>query len=331
MAKGRTKPLCFSEEDLRPKTGFPEPRSGGDVFGALAAANAAYNGIYVHNPMHNRVFGGLDELRLLGLATRGQGQMALRCIAPSGSGKTTTVVAYQRLMAKTLNLAESQIPVLIVPLEHGTTVRSLWTAVLRALGDTMIKRSDTEETLRARAYKALVHFGVQLLVLDEVQHLDYSSNARTDPTDTLKRILDDGIIPLVFLGTEESSGMLKRNVQLANRMLPPCDIHRLDPQDQRDRQDFEGFLLRLDKAIVDRKLTREASNLAETRTAACLLEVSSGVIGRVVNLVRVAFGMSFRREAARIELCDLSTATENWAVAQGLAPHNPFRFIKKAA
>jgi hypothetical protein len=56
------------------------------------------------------------------------------------------------------------------------------------------------------------------------------------------------------------------------------------------------------------------AGLDDHLVSACLLEVSAGVIGRVVNLLRVALGRAYRRQACRIELCDLQAATASWAV-----------------
>ncbi len=47
-------------------------------------------------------------------------------------------------------------------------------------------------------------------------------NARNDVTDALKVLLDSGVVPIAFLGTELANGMFRRNLQLSS----PRDICR---------------------------------------------------------------------------------------------------------
>ena len=138
-------------------------------------------------------------------------------------------------------------------------------------------------------------------------------------------MLDDGIVPLALTGTTQALPMLRRNVQLANRMIEPADIIPLNSKVPQDVKDFTGFLKRLDAAIVEKGLMVGQAGLADHLVAAAIMEVSKGVLGRAVNLVRVAFQRAVCRKADMIELCDLYAATEDWAFPQRIAVRNPFR------
>lgn len=68
----------------------------------------------------------------------------------------------------------------------------------------------------------------ELLIVDEVQHLNYRNGLKNDVTDTLKGLLDADVIPIVFFGTEDAAQMFGRNLQLNGRLLPPCDLNPLN-------------------------------------------------------------------------------------------------------
>lgn len=327
MTSSKTRRTRFDLSELQPLTGNPTPSEAPPILIAATAKIAAFNAIYIHNPSHRKLLSALDQLMRLGMATPGQRQFAVRSLGPSGSGKTTTAEAFQRIVARreeTGGANGKPHSVLIVPLESGCSVRSLWVSINLRLGETMIKRSDTEETLRQRAYRAIQRLGIKLIIIDEVQHLD-TARGRGDVTDSLKRILDDGIVPLALLGVNDAEPMLRRNDQLANRMLPPADIVPLSAGQTQDRRDFEGFLSRLDAGMLQAKLVRRLSKFDEVLTAACLMEVTQGILGRATNLIRIAYRRSICRSADHVEICDLAWATSDWAIKQSLAVHNPFR------
>lgn len=309
----------FSPEELKPSTG--------DVTNALSAADvgrarSVYRAIYIRSPSHRRMHKAFDRLRALGVATRGQPQRAIRNSALSGSGKTAGAIAY----ANHVNAAASAetITVLHVTLDRATTVRRLWAAVNEKTGDEYSDQG-SEDMLRRRAFKLLDKWKVQLLMIDEAQHLGYRASARNDVTDSIKKALDDGIVPIALLGNEQLAPLLSANVQLTNRMEPPCDLKALDINVRQDRLEFAEFVRRLDEALVNRQLLSDPSQLTDPRALRCLYVISSGVMGRVVNLVEQALVHALERNAARIEPYDLMVATDRWAVAQGLVSYNPFR------
>ncbi|WP_206378795.1 TniB family NTP-binding protein, partial [Sphingomonas sanguinis] len=204
----------------------------------------------------------------------------------------------------------------------GSSV-GLFSSILRELGDGFYEKG-TEEVLQKRSYLGLRERGVKLLIIDEVQHLQYRSTPRSDVTDTLKRVLDDAICPLVFIGIDDAAPFLNANKQLANRLHPPCDLPPLDIWNETQRATFKAYAHGLDKALVDSGLTTRLSGLAKGNRLTCLMAVSNGVLGRVSNLVRSALAEALSRNAEMIEVCDLSAATQSWAMVQGFIDYDPF-------
>ncbi len=216
------------------------------------------------------------------------------------------------------------VPVIKIDLERHTTSKKLMILILEAFRDPYASYGN-ELTLKRRVLSCFERFGTELLIVDEVQHLNYRNGLRNDVTDTLKGMLDTGLVPIAFLGTDEALPMFKRNLQLNGRLLPPCDLHPLNVRSGRDQKLFAGYVARLDQVLVDQGVFRQPSGLNEAEILAGLFDVSKGVVGRVNRLMHAAIEVAVRRGATRLEIADLSWAVDAWAVEQSFTDRNPFR------
>lgn len=312
----------FTADELAPSNGSPVEDLSLPASRRTAKTVETYDGIYLQHPAHRRLFAQFDYLRELGLTTTGP-KRALRVAGESGAGKTTAIEEYIKLDLARRTPIEGVLPVGAVKLDRACTTKRLMASCLEMYGDEYSDAS-VESVLRRRLYECVRRFGTELIFIDEVQHLALRSSSRSDPTDMLKRMLDDGVVPLVFTGNEDALPLMKRNIQLANRMIAPCDIARLDRRNPEDVATFRTFVRRLDEAMVERGLVRRSSDLADPRTLLCLFVVSKGLLGRVVNLVRAALEIATRRGADLVEPHDLSKATQTWAMPQAIIGYDPF-------
>lgn len=309
----------------QPATGQRLEHIGGDINEEVAAKLATFQTLYVPYPPHIELRGRIDYVLQLGKLSRGQPQKGLRVLAPSGSGKTATVMAAIRRIESVTPRTETFIPALYVPLERDTTPKKLMISILQAFGDPFALRG-TEIALKDRVYACFERFGTLVLFIDEVQHLRPNARRTTsDATDALKRLLDGGVVPIVFLGTEEAQDLFTKNVQLSSRLHAPADLRQLRRDNERDRGLLKGFVENLDAKLLEERLTSRPSPLSHPRIRSCLHEVSDGVVGRVSRLLGVALEISLRRGGEMLEAYDLAEATERWAVAQGFLKTNPFR------
>lgn len=307
-----------------PETGGLEEDTSAAANARVAAAIASFDEIFIPYPRHVLFHSRCDYLRQLGQATKGHPQKGMRVLAPSGSGKTTAAEAFTKLAERRLPPTANFKPFLLVKLDKGATSKKLYGWILAEFGDGFSDRG-TEQTLRRRVVECFRHFGTQLLFIDEVQHLNFRSTTSNDVTDSLKSLLDTGVVPIVFMGTEDAEGMFKRNLQLNGRLLPPCDFNPLRPTFSEEAELFATYWSHLDAEIIKRGLITTPSGLHDPEFLGALHKVSAGVIGRVSHLTRESLDIALRRGAERIELYDFTLATDRWAIPQGFGETNPFR------
>jgi hypothetical protein len=219
----------------------------------VAKKIALFRSIVLPYPRHVLFHSRCDYLQKLGVANRGKPQMGLRMLAPSGSGKSTAALEYKALVERRSPPTDAFVPIVYVALDSASTSKRLMVQILHALGDPLAERG-TEQSLRSRAIDYLRRLGVQLLIIDEVQHLNFRSSAKADVTDALKSFLDAGVTPIVFLGTDEARPMFESNLQLNGRLLAPLDMPKLEPSKSEDRDLFASFVWGLCEGIAERRV-----------------------------------------------------------------------------
>ena len=137
---------------------------------------------------------------------------------PSGIGKSTIIRAYQALVPREHQPGRTYIPVLMVSVPPSPTSRSLAGAVLEAMGQKKAYRGTAPEKT-AWIYELFNRCGVEMILLDEFQHLLYAPtlNAFRDVTDWLKNFLEDTKVGMVGCGLPAAETVVNSNEQLARR------------------------------------------------------------------------------------------------------------------
>ncbi|MBX3595067.1 TniB family NTP-binding protein [Sphingomonas sp.] len=311
----------FANQELIPSTGSPVEDLSLATARVTAAKIVDFDQIYLQHPAHRRLFAQFDYLRQVCKAPGPK--RAIRVVGPSSAGKSTAIGEYQQIVARRGDAEQGAVPLLSVKLDRACTTKRLMTSILDEYGDEYSEAS-VESTLRKRVYLCIERLKTELIFVDEVQHLNFRASERSDPTDTLKRMLDDGVVGLVFAGDPTALPLLSRNIQLANRMIAPCDLMPLEFGKPEDNATFKSFVQRLDAAMVERRITARSSGFDDPRTLRCMFIVSAGLLGRVVNLVRAALEVSTRRGADFVEPHDLSRAVRDWAMPQLICKYDPF-------
>lgn len=147
---------------------------------------------------------------------------------PSGVGKSTLIKEYVRELESTDPPQLGHRSVLIVEIPSSPTKKNLATAMLTAMNDPYAdSRSHSAETKFARIVLLLSRLGVEVVVLDEAQHLvDYKRNAAYEAADWIKSLMNETSITFVLVGLKRTEGLLWANEQLRRRFSATVDYNR---------------------------------------------------------------------------------------------------------
>lgn len=311
---------------------------------------AAFENMRIDHRRIPTVHSTLDLARQAGKLTGRRPKRYVEFFAASHTGKTTAIKTYiedvivPELIADGIfpndialdDVAERQTRVLHVTLSPHATPRSLASDILRKLGDQRAHKG-AKDILLARVYEFLGNHGVELLILDEIQHLSTSltkgpTNPRrdtrmesTDVTDTLKRMMIEGLVPMVFVGVPEARAHLTFDVQLTNRELAKIDFSPLKWSDPNDQKTFIDYCAQAAILIQQFSLLPERSTLTEGGIAEQLWAATGGCIGLVSRLVEEAVLHVMKRNGLRVELQDLALAVDTRGIPNGYSTYNPFR------
>lgn len=313
--------------DALPTTGRALPQFDRDGTLRETAAKEAMRCILIQYPKQTAIIERIEALRLSTRGVRGVPLPGLRLSQVSQAGKTKTLRHYiADLKARTQIAGDPINPhqVIYIGLKRRVTVKMLYQRLLSELGDPHPDKGNLE-TLVQRAEEFLLRLQVDLLIVDEVQHL---ANGRTDSsevTDELKSFLDMGLVPVVFAGNEDSKAFFEDNSQLSARLGAPLELTPTDLSTAAEAEMFKKFCIDLDEAIAATGVVRQLSNFGAKEVLQGLLAASSGHVGRVCRLVGAALEHAARRDADYIEVYDLSHAVENLAIPSRWTARNQFQ------
>ncbi len=147
---------------------------------------------------------------------------------PSGVGKSTLIKEYVRGLESAKEAEEVKRSVLVVEIPSSPTKKNLATAMLTAMKDPYAdSRSHSAETKFARIILLLSNLNVEVVVLDEAQHLvDYKRNVAYEAADWVKSLMNETRIMFVLVGLKRTEGLLWANEQLRRRFSATVDYNR---------------------------------------------------------------------------------------------------------
>ena len=291
-----------------------------------ARAKEVMRNISIAYPKQTAIMERIEALRLSTLGIRGVPLPGLRLSQVSQAGKTKTLEIYIHNLQCSKEVGEAEDnyrQVVFLGLKRRVTVKMFYQRLLRELGDPHPEKGNLE-TLVQRAEEFLGRLRVELLIVDEVQHLANPRSDSGEVTDELKSFLDRGVVPVVFAGNEESESFFGNNAQLSARLGAPLELNPTNLDAGDDAKMFKAFCIGLDKAISASGLFPQSSNFGSKEVLQGLVIASSGHIGRVCRLVGAAMEHAARRDAEYVEVYDLSFAIDNIGIRSQWISYNPF-------
>jgi len=137
---------------------------------------------------------------------------------PTGCGKTTLYKQYEVQFPRQETLQGTEVTVLSASIPVPATVKGLATTLLFNLGDPIAEKGTIlSQTLRLE--KLIKHCKVELIILDEFQHIIDRDSHKILQTisDWLKNLLNSTNVPMVLIGMPGSDIILDANAQLKRR------------------------------------------------------------------------------------------------------------------
>lgn len=315
------------EHSIAPSTGMESPtrergaRKPSDLAHVVGSGLAAFKGIIMPTDAQRTAVRQMDSLRIMGLQQQdGEQRRAYRYLNHSGAGKSTCAKILRDHVNAQPDRDPGLKPVLHVTLSTTGTPKSFASSILDAMGDNYSTRGEAELLLR-RVRQGIREFGVELLIIDEMNHFRHKSMAK-DAANTIKNILTLGWVPVVLMGTPEAQALFTDNRELKNRCAPQVVLSAYDVDDDDDLLRWSKFLGRMDAAIVDRHILASSSGLADPDLAADLCRASNGLIGELHNILLTALEQVLLAGEDHIGHLRLADAVDAWCMQDGTIDRN---------
>ncbi len=327
LPDGADAPPTVWGRSVAPIAGTGSPRTGkgvrkpSDLAHVVGSGLAAFKGIILPTDAQRTAVRQMDSLRIMGLQQKdGEQCRAYRYLNHSGAGKSTCAALLRHHVDAQPDRDPSLKPVLHVTLSTTGTPKSFASSILDAMGDNYSTRGEAELLLR-RVRQGIREFGVELLIIDEMNHFRHKSLAK-DAANTIKNILTMGWVPVVLMGTPEAQALFTDNRELKNRCAPQVVLSAYDFDDDDDLLRWSKFLGRMDAAIVGRKILTSSSGLADPDLAADLCRASNGLIGELHNILLTALEQVLLAGEDHIGHHHLADAVDAWCMQDGTIDRN---------
>ncbi|WP_242416545.1 TniB family NTP-binding protein [Sphingomonas panni] len=319
----------------------PWPSNGGPALSGLASAFglgdrsrrvgravADVTSMRLPYPPQLAAMGDFAEAMHTGDALRASGcgrHVGCLLLDPTGCGKTTAARAYVELMSA--DAEPGTIPAVYARVPQNGTAIGLYTSILSRLGDHHVNIS-RENKLFEHVVTRLTEAGTRILFLDEADKSPGTNPAAgriAGSTVSVARLLmDEGVVPVVLLGTELGTGSIADDKELAGRLLAPTSLSPLVWHDDYDRGIWIDLLAELDRRLTQGVCDRPYG-LGDEEVAETLMTAANGTIGQLMGIVRSAVREMARADRSHLLKEDLVYAIDSWSVGYGYIMENPLR------
>jgi hypothetical protein len=273
---------------------------------------------FIHSPQAERALTRLSEVH--GDTRRTGASKGLVIQGPSGVGKSTLIKEYVRELKATEPPESGKRTVLVVEIPSSPTKKNLATAMLTALKDPYADaRGHSAEVKFARIILLMTNLGVEVVVLDEAQHLvDYRRNDAHEAADWIKSLMNETSITFVLVGLKRTEGLLWANEQLRRRFSATVDYNRFSYAECTSAQ----FSMLLE--VIASLLPVKAISFTEPQLLRRFHMASFGLIDYLIKILDRAVWLVQHRELEGINLYVLAEAFLDEVWSKATDQRNPF-------
>lgn len=193
------------------------------------------NSIYVPHPQAQRILREIQRAHNSRKVSDEPKCMSL--IGSTGSGKSTLISQYMRHHPPSDKDKKSTVPIFKSVIPSDSTPKKFIRSILTSLYATMnqcspkdisqhlVNDQDSDIT-KQRLYNVLDDLGVELIILDEFQHLVSSKSKKVlgELAATLKVLIIETQIPVIVVGTGHAESVFQADREVSRRFQAPMRI-----------------------------------------------------------------------------------------------------------
>ena len=241
-------------------------------------------------------------------------------MGPSGVGKSALVKKYINLVNTERAIEMQRLPILYLDMPSGPTKKNLGSALLKALNDPYANNnSESAEAKFSRVVTLLENLHVELVILDEAQHLvDYKKSDMFEAGDWIKSLMNTSKVSVVLIGMTRLEGLKRANSQFRRRFSASYTLVPFKP-DGEFWPEFAGVIKALQKMM-----TVDSVSLVTDEMIQRLYFASFGILDYLVKVLERAVRLVRNGQFDGVHLAALDTAfkDEVWQLAP--KNRNPF-------
>ncbi|MEK4236216.1 TniB family NTP-binding protein [Paenibacillus sp. FSL H7-0714] len=232
-------------------------------------------------------------------------------LGDTGTGKSTLFKTYEKNFPKenrtkiinSHTIIYTATPVLLLELDSNSKPQNVASKMLQKLGDPLYNQG-TEKILTARLKQYLLTTDVELLIIDELQHLIDTDTQRVirKAADWLKQLLNDVNLPIVFGGIKEDAiNIFNSNRQLDERFPCKPDFFGFQYNSEENIREFRGFLKSIDLQLP----FADKSKIFDPYLAEKIYYATLGISRTLNHLLHHSIKYALRAGKDRLEESDL--------------------------
>lgn len=241
-------------------------------------------------------------------------------MGPSGVGKSALVKKYVNSVNTERAIEMERLPILYLDMPSGPTKKNLGSQLLKALKDPYANNnSESAEAKFSRVVTLLENLNVELVILDEAQHLvDYKQSDMFESGDWIKSLMNNSKVSVVLIGMTHLEGLKKANSQFRRRFSASYTLVPFEPGGE-FWPEFAGVIKAMQKMMAV-----DSVNLVTDEMINRLYFASFGILDYLVKVLERAVRLVRGGKFDGVNLAALDTAfkDEIWQLAP--KNRNPF-------
>lgn len=154
-----------------------------------------------------------------------------------------------------------------------------------------------------------------VVVLDEANNMigqDEYATARP-MAKAIKSLVNEGVFSVVVMGTDKAYRLFEADPELNSRKIADINLDPVNLSDPSERNYFFKFVGQIDRQMGRDGIVKERIGLIEdVESRAKVYDMSGGVVGTVVRILRIALRIAHNDKRRSIEWKDIEAAFYSW-------------------